>query len=83
MTPIQRREVLDDARAQALANQHGKHRQAFEKPSSPPGFWRVDMASTQEMKEDRAKAEENRRQEIQRRHREALRGGGRWIFRDE
>jgi len=76
-------EVLIKAHAFAFANEHGKHRQAFEKRSEPPGFWRVDMPSTQEEAEDRLRAVVQEREKVEQRWREAMRGGGRWSFRDE
>jgi len=76
-------EVLIKAHAFAFAREHGKHRQAFEKRSEPPGFWRVDMPSTQEEAEDRLRAVVQEREKVEQRWREAMRGGGRWSFRDE
>ena len=81
--PEKRRDLLIQARAHALANQHGKHRQAFERRSTPPGFWRTDMPTTQEEEEDRARGQEMERQKVEERWREAMRDGGRWMFRDE
>ena len=81
--PAKRKDLLIQARAHAFANQYGKHRQAYERPRSPPGFWRTGMPSTQEAEEDRAKAHEMERQKVEERWREAMRDGGRWLFRDE
>ena len=81
--PDKRNEIVTQARAYAFANQHGKHRQAFERRSTPPGFWRTDMPTTQEEQEDRAKAHEIERQKVKERWREAFRDDGRWMFRDE
>jgi hypothetical protein len=78
-----RKHLIIQARAYALANQHGKHRQAYERPRTPPGFWRTDMPSTQEAEEYRVKAYEMERLKVEERWREAMRDGGRWIFRDE
>ncbi|KAH9826402.1 DNA repair protein endonuclease SAE2/CtIP C-terminus [Teratosphaeria destructans] len=78
-----RDDLLKRARAAALANKHGKHRHAFQRHSTPPGFWRVDMPTTQETAEDRAKASQMVRNRIEERWREAHRPGGRWKFRDE
>ena len=82
-SPDKRKDLIIQARAYALANQHGKHRQAYERPRTPPGFWRTDMPNTQEAEEDRAKAYEMEGQKVEERWREAMRDGGRWIFRDE
>lgn len=81
--PDRRKEIIMQARAASLANKFGRHRQAFERRSTPPGFWRTDMPTTQEAEQDRAKAHEMTREKIEERRREALREGGRWIFQDE
>ncbi|KAK3700655.1 hypothetical protein LTR37_015844 [Vermiconidia calcicola] len=81
--PDKRRDLVIQARAHAFADQFGKHRQAFERRSTPPGFWRTDMPTTQEENEDRSKAQEMERQKIEERWREAMRPDGRWMFRDE
>ena len=79
----ERKEVVKRAHAHVIANQHGKHRHAFERHSTPPGFWRVDMPSTQEAEEDRERARDMEKQKVEERRREAMRKGGRWLFRDE
>lgn len=81
--PHKHAELLIQARAQEFANEHGKHRSTFERAATPPGFWRTEMPSTQEELEDRRKAEEMERMKTEGMWREALRGGGRWLFRDE
>ena len=83
--PRERRDdILKQARAAAFADQFGKHRHAFERRSTPPGFWRTDMPTTQEEADDRVKADELIRQKVEERWREAMReGDGRWLFRDE
>lgn len=81
--PSKRKEVLIQARAQEFANEHGRHRKTFERAPTPPGFWRTEMPSTQEELEDRRKAEELERMKVEGMWREAMRGGGRWLFRDE
>ena len=82
-SPQKRKDVLIQARTQALANQYGRHRQAYDRPRTPPGFWRTDMPSTQEAEQDRARAHEIYLQKVEERWREAMRDGGRWLFRDE
>lgn len=82
-SPAERTDVLIKARTYAIASEHGKHRQAFKRHTTPPGFWRIDMPSTQEEEHDRAKAQELGRQEVYDRWREAMVPGGRWKFRDE
>jgi len=78
-----RESLVMEARAAAFANKYGKHRRGVERQSTPPGFWRQDMPSTQQIKEDRAQAEAMDKQRIEERYREAMRDGGRWLFRDE
>ena len=78
-----RDDLLLQAHASSFSNKFGKHKHAFERRSTPPGFWRIDMASTQEEMDDRAKALELEKQKIEERWREAMREGGRWLFRDE
>jgi len=50
---------------------------------SPPGFWNADFPSTQEMEAEREEAAKREKQTVQDRYREAMRPGGRWLFRDE
>ncbi|EMC96332.1 hypothetical protein BAUCODRAFT_70304, partial [Baudoinia panamericana UAMH 10762] len=71
------------ARASAFANKYGKHRNAFERRSTPPGFWRTEMPTTQEVEDDRIRAREVVSEKVEERWREAMRDGGRWLFRDE
>lgn len=83
MTGEERSELWVEAKMRELANKHGKHRHRFSRMRSPPGFWNADFPSTQELEADRAEAAKREKQAIQERHREAMRPGGRWIFRDE
>lgn len=82
-TPEEKKQMLIDARTKAFADQHGRHRQVFERRNTPPGFWRTDMPTTQEEEEDREEARRMERQKVEGRWREAMRGGGRYIFKDE
>ncbi|GAM83665.1 hypothetical protein ANO11243_016530 [Dothideomycetidae sp. 11243] len=81
----QKEVLVAAARAQRFARAHGRHRQVFDRPSTPPGFWRTDMPSTQEVEEQRAAARAEQRAEVVRRWVEAVRGDGRgrYRFRDE
>ncbi|KAM0714036.1 hypothetical protein Q7P37_011000 [Cladosporium fusiforme] len=81
--PIEHRELLIEARAKEFSNAHGRHRTVFQRTKTPPGFWRTDMPSTQEEMEDRRKADEMEREKVKGMWREAMRGDGRWKFRDE
>lgn len=71
------------AKTQELANEHGKHRHRFHRATSPIGYWRTGFPSTQEEQQDKEEAEKMTRRMIDDRYREAMRPGGRWLFRDE
>ncbi|MCJ1249666.1 Peroxisomal membrane protein pex16 [Trapelia coarctata] len=79
----ERSHLLDKAKADRLAREYGKHRHAHERQASPPGFWRTEMPTTQELEADREIAKEEERKKVEGRYREAIREGGRWMFRDE
>lgn len=83
MSKAEREEMLIQAKTREFANKYGKHRHAFERPSSPPGFWRAEFPTTQEEIEDKAKAREKERNTVEDRYKEAMRRGGRYMFRDE
>ncbi|RYP17377.1 hypothetical protein DL765_004577 [Monosporascus sp. GIB2] len=83
MTPQEREALWLDAKTRELANAHGRHRHRYQRMPSPPGFWRTDFPSTQEDQEHRAEGRKMEAEIIQERYREALRPGGRWLFRDE
>ncbi|RMY38349.1 hypothetical protein D0865_13120 [Hortaea werneckii] len=83
-THEKRMRLLEEARTALFANRYGKHRHAFERRSTPPGFWRTEFPTTQEEEADRAKAQELTKQKVEERWREAMReGDGMWLFRDE
>lgn len=81
-TAQERQKMLLEARAKAFADTHGKHREVFQRNRTPPGFWRTEMPSTQELEHDWEEARKMDRQKVEERWREAMRGG-RYIFRDE
>ena len=60
----------------------GKHK-AADRQDTPPGFWNVDVDSTQELQKQREEGEKMAREEVAERWREAMRQGGRWKFADE
>lgn len=76
-------ETLTKARAQQLAQRHGKHREVFQRSSTPPGFWRADMPTTQETAQDKERSKQMERQKVGERFVEAMKTNGRWLFRDE
>jgi hypothetical protein len=81
-TAQERQKMILEARAKAFADAHGKHREVFQRNKTPPGFWRTEMPSTQELEQDWEEARQMQRQKVEERWREAMRGG-RYIFRDE
>ncbi|KAK2787440.1 hypothetical protein FQN53_005177 [Emmonsiellopsis sp. PD_33] len=83
MTEKELRELLLDARTRHFANQFGKHRHAHDRARSPPGFWRTDMPSTQELERDRKEAEKAEQEKLAEIYREAMRPDGLWKFADE
>jgi hypothetical protein len=79
----ERAELVLQARTKKMAKDTGKHREAYERRRTPPGFWRVDFPTTQEQEYDREQAKEQEIKTVQERWLEAQRKGGKWIFRDE
>ena len=71
------------AKTEELANKYGKHRHRFSRMRSPPGFWNTDFPNTQEMEAEKAEAAKREKAAIQGRYREAMKAGGKWMFRDE
>ena len=82
MTEAERHETLIRALARDMSNKMGKHRHAYERRQSPPGYWRSDFPDTQEQIQDREKARELEREQLLHRYEEAMRGGV-YLFRDE
>lgn len=83
MTREEKEGLWLEAKTKQLADKFGKHRHRYHRRPSPPGFWNADFPTTQEEARDRMEGEKMERTLIQERHREAMRTGGRWIFRDE
>jgi hypothetical protein len=83
MTKEEKDGIWVRAKAQEIADRSGKHRHQFTRMKSPPGFWRTDFPSTQEIAEEKAEALRREKETISERYRHALRSDGRWKFRDE
>lgn len=79
----QRQNMLVEIKARMLANKFGKHRSVSDRPCSPPGFWRTDMPTSQEVAQDHQRAGEEEKGKVMERYIEALRPGGFWKFADE
>jgi len=60
----------------------GKHKDNG-RQATPPGFWRVEMASTQERAKDEEEAEKMERERVEGMWREAMRKDGAYLFADE
>ncbi|KAI0009955.1 SAE2-domain-containing protein, partial [Xylariaceae sp. FL0662B] len=82
MSPPEKEKLWLEAKTRELSDTHGRHRHRYQRMASPPGFWRTDFPSTQEGEQDREEAAKMERQIIEERYREAMRPGGRWLFRD-
>ncbi|CUS13382.1 unnamed protein product [Tuber aestivum] len=75
--------VNKEDKAKEFTNRYGRHRDAFERRRSPPGFWDADFPTTQELEQRRVAAEEMRRKRVEDMRKEAQRGSkGRFVYRD-
>jgi hypothetical protein len=83
ITREEKEELWLEARTRELANKYGKHRHRYTRRPSPPGYWNADFPDTQEMARDRREGEKMERALVEERYWDAMRGGGRWLFRDE
>ncbi|KAK3325762.1 DNA repair protein endonuclease SAE2/CtIP C-terminus-domain-containing protein [Apodospora peruviana] len=83
MTGEEKQEVWLQAKTQDLANRMGRHRHRFARRPSPPGYWNPDFPTTQEIVMRKDEGEKMERKQVEERWREAMRGGGRWLFQDE
>ncbi|KAK4448276.1 DNA repair protein endonuclease SAE2/CtIP C-terminus-domain-containing protein [Podospora aff. communis PSN243] len=83
MPLAEKRKLWLDAKTRDLANKYGRHRHRFVRRPSPPGYWNPDFPSTQEVQANKEEARKIERGMIEERWREAMRGGSRWLFRDE
>ncbi|KAJ3475341.1 hypothetical protein NLG97_g9492 [Lecanicillium saksenae] len=83
MDPEERAEAWIQAKTQQLANKYGRHRHRYSRMQSPPGFWNADFPSTQELEANREEAAAREKRAIRERYKEALKPGGRWLFKDE
>jgi DNA repair protein endonuclease SAE2/CtIP C-terminus len=84
MPADERRELVMQARTQLVAKSFARHRvQVQARGKSPPGFWRTEMPTTQEVERDGEEARKLEREKVRERWREAMREGGLWKFKDE
>lgn len=79
-----RKEIILEAKMKIVADRHSRHKlRPNARAKSPPGFWDVEMPTTQEFEARHAEVEDRARELVKERYREATRPDGRWIFRDE
>lgn len=84
MPAEERQELVMKARTQLVAKSYARHRvQVQSRGKSPPGFWRTEMPTTQEVERDREEARRLEREKVRERWREAMRECGLWKFKDE
>lgn len=76
-------ELLWAARTEQFANAYGKHRYQYGRQQTPPGFWDADMPSTQQEIKNKTIAKAMQKAKVAEMHREAMKPGGRYKFRDE
>ncbi|CAZ80216.1 unnamed protein product [Tuber melanosporum] len=75
--------VSREDKAKEFTNRYGRHRDAFERRRSPPGFWDADFPTTPELEQQRVVAEEMRRKKVEDMRKEAGKGNkGRYVYRD-
>ncbi len=83
MSREEKEDLWVEAKVRDLANRFGRHKHRYTRRPSPPGFWNPDMPSTQELAREREETDKAVRKQVEERYRDALRGNGRWLFRDE
>ena len=83
MSIDEKKQLWLEAKTQDLANRFGRHRHRFARRPSPVGYWNPDFPSTQEIEKTKEEGQKAERKQVEERWREAMRGGGRWLFRDE
>lgn len=83
MTRLEKESVWVDARTWETSNKYGRCRHRFPRPPTPEQYWSTDFPSTQDRERDKAEGERTERLMVEQRYREAMRKGGRWLFRDE
>lgn len=76
-------ELWLEAKTWQLAKTQGKHRHRHGRRASPPGFWETGFPTSQEVAAEKEEAARREKAVVRERHREAMRTGGRWLFRDE
>ncbi|KAI1778024.1 SAE2-domain-containing protein [Hypoxylon cercidicola] len=83
MSKPEKEDLWVDAKMRELSNKHSRHRDRYHRAASPAGYWRIDFPNTQEELQDKEETARRLRLMVDERYREAMRPGGRWLFRDE
>ncbi|KAI6368375.1 hypothetical protein MCOR25_004672 [Pyricularia grisea] len=83
MNVSQRRTLWTQARLQQQANIYGRCRHRFDRANTPEQYWDTGFPNTQEQERDREEGRMMDRRMVEVRRREALKKGGRWLFKDE
>ncbi|KAI5787207.1 DNA repair protein endonuclease SAE2/CtIP C-terminus-domain-containing protein [Geopyxis carbonaria] len=86
--PVQSSQDIRDEQARAqeehreFVQKYGRHRDAFPRRNTPPGFWESDFPDTQQLKKQHGEAEEMQRKRAEEMRREAEKGArGRFTYR--
>ena len=82
MTEQEKENEWGKAQEWDFGRRYGRHKDNG-RQSTPPGYWNVDMATTQEKEKQDEEAEMMEREVVETRWREAMRKGGAWVFADE
>lgn len=81
-TQVNEVEEEEEALDRQFTAKFGKHRDAFARRRSPPGFWNADFPDTQVIGEQNKVAEEMRMEKVEGMRKEAEKGGkGRYVYR--
>jgi hypothetical protein len=84
MDSQERDDLIMKAKQQIISERHIRHRvKPNQRRQSPPGYWDVEFPVTQEVEARREEADRRERAEVEERYREAMRPGGKWVFKDE
>ncbi|EHA52031.1 hypothetical protein MGG_05993 [Pyricularia oryzae 70-15] len=83
MDVSERRTLWTQARLQQQANIYGRCRHRYDRGNTPEQYWDTGFPNTQEQERDREEGRMMDRRMVAVRRREALKKGGRWLFKDE
>ncbi|TLS30120.1 hypothetical protein PpBr36_02821 [Pyricularia pennisetigena] len=83
MDVSQRRTLWTRARLQQQANIYGRCRHRFDRANTPEQYWDTGFPNTQDQERDREEGRMMDRWMVEVRRREAMKKGGRWLFKDE